>query len=153
MLGEQDDVETPIPATPWQDIPALYQRLTAYRTIPHLCLMWMILTVVRSDGCRGASLEEIDGDVWTVPVARVKGRKGRVSDFRVPLSQPALEVMEQCRPGIRDGLIFSSPKKGCLSSTALHKAMRKLNEGGRPHGLRTSFRTWVQDTKATTRCS
>ena len=33
-----------------------------------------------------------------------------------------------------------------ISDAALEKHLRELGETGRPHGFRTSFRTWVQDT-------
>lgn len=154
MLGAVHQVTKPIEATPWQDIPALFARLGAKPTTSHLCLQLIILTALRGDAARGARIEEIEGDVWTVPADRVKGRLGQVGPFRVPLSQAALEVIEQCRPGVRDGFLFPSTKHngsvGPISSTSIEKAMNVLNETGRPHGFRTSFRTWVQDTQAAT---
>ena len=33
-----------------------------------------------------------------------------------------------------------------ISQNALLKAVNKIGEAGRPHGFRTTFRTWVQDT-------
>jgi hypothetical protein len=30
------------------------------------------------------------------------------------------------------------------------KGLNEIGEAGRPHGFRTSFRTWVQDTEAAT---
>lgn len=150
MLGEVNRKPTPTPATPWQDIPALFERLGAKPTSSHLCLQWMILTAVRSDGCRGARLSEIQEGVWTVPADRVKGREGKVDDFRVPLSPAAAEIAEQCRVFQSDGVMFPGHRGKPLSSTAIEKAMNELGEVGRPHGLRTSFRTWVQDTEAAT---
>lgn len=154
MLGEVRQESRPIEATPWQDIPALFARMDSHMTTAHLCLQLIILTAVRGDAARGARLEEIDGDVWTVPADRVKGRLGRVGDFRVPLSPAALAVIEKCRPGVRDGFLFPASKHGGnagpISAAGIEKAMNVLGEAGRPHGLRTSFRTWVQDTEAAT---
>lgn len=150
MLGELRSASVPIAAVPWQEIPALWKRLEANRTSSHLCLQWMILTAVRSDGCRGAMLAEIDGDVWTVPADRIKGKEGKVTDFRVPLSQPALDLVAYCRPlaEASRGLLFPGGRSRPLSSTALQKALNELSVAGRPHGFRTSFRSWVQDTDA-----
>lgn len=140
----------PTEATPWQDIPALFARLGDNPTTSHLCLQWMILTAVRSDGCRGARLDEIAGDVWTVPADRVKGREGQVSAFRVPLSKAALQIVEVCQPVALafDGVLFPGHRGNPISSRATEVALDTLGEAGRPHGFRTSFRTWAQDTQA-----
>lgn len=150
MLGELRQAPVPIEAVPWREIPALFARLQANPTASHMCLQWMILTAVRSDGCRGARMVEIDADVWTVPADRVKGQEGKVADFRVPLSPPALALADQCSAvaSVSGGLLFPGRRSKPLSSTALQKAMNELAVTGRPHGFRTSFRTWVQDTDA-----
>ena len=150
MLGPLVRNITPTEATPWQDIPALFARLGEHPTASHLCLQWMILTVVRSDGCRGARMDEITGDVWTVPADRVKGRKNKVSPFRVPLSAAALKIVETCRPvaSVSDGVLFPGHRGRPISNRATEVALDTLGEAGRPHGFRTSFRTWAQDTDA-----
>lgn len=145
MLGEVRHVAEPTPSTPWQKIPALYARLPD--SVAGECLRLMILTLVRMDGCRGARIEEIDGDLWTVPPDRIKGREGRVREFRVPLSAEAQRIMGRAMVD-RGGLLFASYTGRAITSSALEKAMREAGEDGRPHGLRTSFRTWVQDTDA-----
>lgn len=148
MLGQIYHIPTPIAATPWQQIPALFQQLGEQQLDSCRCLQWMILTAVRSDGCRGARFDEIKGDVWTVPASRVKGMRGKVSDFRVPLTDAALELVEICKHGQRNGYLFPGPLGRGISSCALQPPMNKLGQIGRPHGFRTSFRTWVQDTQA-----
>lgn len=148
MLGEVRHVVQHIAATPWQDIPALYARLDK-GLASHLCLRWMILTLVRSDGCRGALVSEVEGDVWTVPADRVKGTEGRVRDFRVPLSTPAMEIVSEARESGHE-VLFSGHRGNPITDTAIEKALNTLREPGRPHGFRTSFRTWVQDHNACT---
>jgi integrase len=37
-------------------------------------------------------------------------------------------------------------RSNCVSDVAIQKALNALGEAGRPHGFRTSFRTWAQDT-------
>ncbi|MDP0920018.1 integrase, partial [Klebsiella pneumoniae] len=76
------------------------------------------LTLVRAGGCRGARFDEIDGDIWTVPADRMKGRVGSVSDFRVPLSAPArLIVKEQALTG--GAHLFSGTTGQPISDAAL----------------------------------
>lgn len=146
VLGSVDHTPIPIAATPWQDIPALYQRLRTGSDIAQ-CLRWIILTLVRSDAARGAQLSEIEGDIWTVPKERVKGLRGKVNEFRVPLSQEALTIVKQ-QSEIHANLMFTGPKENPVSSRGLEAHLDRLEELGRPHGFRTSFRTWVQDTEA-----
>ncbi|WP_158966285.1 tyrosine-type recombinase/integrase [Chachezhania sediminis] len=146
MLGAVSHEEVHHPAVAWQDMPALYRKLSDEH-VSHLCLRWAMLTLVRSDGCRGARLAEIDGGIWTVPKDRIKGREGKVTDFRVPLSQEALHIADICRRFSGD-LLFPGPRGTPVSDQAMHKILRKQQVGGSIHGFRTSFRTWVQDTEA-----
>ena len=147
MLGHHDHEETPIEATPWQEIPALFDQIAGAHP-SRLALRWSILTATRGMSARGTQFSEIEGDVWTVPADRMKGLRGKVRDFRVPLSSAAFEVLEECRAHARNDYLFPSPRVGFVSSQALTKVLNRLGEAGRPHGLRTSFRSWVQDTNA-----
>lgn len=150
MLGEVRRKIRHIPATPWQEIPALYARLDRPGASQQ-CLRWMILTAVRGDAARGARFEEIEGSVWTVPAERMKGLEGKVRDFRVPLSTEAQRVLEGLRERATGPFLFPSYRQGsCITSTAIAKVLNDLNETGRPHGFRTSFRTWVQDNEVAT---
>lgn len=146
ILGDVLHRARPTPSTPWRDIPDLYQRLPDSPVGD--CLRFMILTLVRMHGCVGARTEEIDGDVWTVPADRVKGREGRVDDFRVPLSAEAQRIAQRAMSYAENGFLFPGWTKRPVSSTALEKCLNTMKEAGRPHGFRASFRTWVQDTDA-----
>jgi len=90
MLGVVKHVPTPMRAVPWQHLPDLYAKLG--QTTAGRCNQWIILTLVRMEAARCAAVSEIDGDVWTVPADRIKGQEGRVADFRVPLSPPAVQM-------------------------------------------------------------
>ena len=144
-LGDVRHMPQPHPATSWQDIPDLYTRLGEGPTAD--CLRFMILTVAREHACMGARRSEIDGDIWTVPAVRVKGTEGRVDDFRIPLSQPAITLADRVSRYSED-LLFATYTGRAVTGNALLKRLRTMNEDGRPHGFRTSFRTWVQDTDA-----
>lgn len=145
ILGDVHHVEQHIESTPWQRISELYQSLP--ETISGDCLRWIILTLVRSDGCRGARLSEIEGDVWIVPKDRVKGKVKQVRDFHVPLSTQALDLVARIKPYV-DDLMFSSRSGRPITSTAIEKALNEMKEPGRPHGFRSTFSTWAQDTEA-----
>jgi integrase len=146
ILGDYHHEAQHIEATHWRDIPALYERLDTLQT-SHLCLRWMMLTLVRSDGCRKARQGEIDGSVWTVPADRIKGAKAHAKEFRVPLVDPALRIAELCAEVSDDFLFPGARGRSGISDVALQKALNSIGEAGRPHGFRTSFRTWVQDTE------
>lgn len=150
MLGVVNHRPKHIEATPWQDIPALYERLSQTNAVTHLCLRFLILTAVRSHAARGARFEEIDDSVWTVPADRIKGQEGMVKDFRVPLSIEASRVVKICAEASTE-FLFPSVRPGRhIWDASLDKAMNDLRQAGRPHGLRTSFRTWVQDNETAT---
>lgn len=142
MLGSVKHVITPTAAVPWQDVPGLYAQLG--QTTAGLCNRWIILTLVRMDAARGAQLAEIDGDVWTVPADRVKGTEGKVQDFRVPLTAAALEIVESARRFDR-AYLFPG-KNGPLTDAAVEKCLRVAKAAGTPHGFRSSFRTWAEET-------
>ena len=65
-----------------------------------------MLTGLLSYPVRHAHLNEIDGDIWTIPREKMKGRKGKTSDFRVPLTPEALHVIEPASQQQREGYIF-----------------------------------------------
>ncbi|WP_143128665.1 site-specific integrase [Rhodobacter sp. JA431] len=147
MMGALHIEPEHIEATRWQDAPALFERLRG-DTSGLMCLRFLLLTVVRGDAARGARFSEIEGNVWTVPKERVKGQLKAVDDFRVPLSVQALAIVEEARHLTNDpvdGLLFPGDRGAVISQNALLKAINKAGEAGRPHGFRTTFRTWVQD--------
>lgn len=145
MLGAVQHAPVGIASTPWQDVPALFKRLDG-GSVGHLALRMTMLTVARTDSVRGMLFSEIDGDVWTVPGERMKSGK----PFRYPLSAPALEIIATCAEFSAD-IVFPSYRRGqCISETALLKALNAVGEAGRPHGFRTSFRSWVQDCETCT---
>ncbi len=147
LLGQHHAESVGIVATPWQAIPALFAKLDRPES-SYQALRFMILTCVRAESARGALFSEIDGDVWTVPADRIKGRQGRVAAFRVPLSPQAQAIVAAMRAVAVDGRIFPGYRSTPISQNALLKTMNAVGELGRPHGFRTSFRTYCQDTKA-----
>lgn len=142
-LGRVIHQTKPMPSTHWKDVPEMYGWLEG-RGASAICLQFMLLTLVRTGGCRSARFEEFDGDIWTVPAERVKGREARTKDFRVPLSPEAKEIVEQQRDlGLE--WVFPGYRGRPLSDSTMSKLLRDNGFEGTPHGFRATFRTWVQD--------
>lgn len=144
LLGRQRHSVTSIPSMPWQDLPAFYASLEQ-QTVTHLALRFLILTGLRSAPVRFLRFDEIDQTVWTVPAANMKARVGAARDFRVPLSDAAMEVIEQAKPHARDGFLFPSVRKGVISDATMARHMERRGLLARPHGFRSSLRTWLAE--------
>ena len=113
-----------------------------------LCFKFLVLTVARSGEARGARWDEIDlaARAWRIPGRRMKSGV----EHRVPLSNPAMEVLEQAQTLAQgSGLIFPSPSRRgkALSDMALIKVLRDngLAERTTVHGLRSTFRVWASE--------
>ena len=144
LLGKRRHTPQHIPALPWQEVPHFYASLNE-GTITQLALKLLILTAVRSRPIRFLHLEQIDGDIWTIPAEVMKGRKDATSDFRVPLPAEAQRVIEQAKPFERNGYLFPNVRKGVLSDAAMSRYMERRQMAARPHGFRSSFRDWVAE--------
>ena len=144
LLGKQRHTVKNIPALHWRDVPPFYQSLNE-GTVTELALRLLILTAVRSAPLRFLHLDQIEGDVWTIPAEAMKGRKDSTSAFRVPLSTEALAVIEQARPFARDGFLFAGVRKGVISDATMSAYMNRRGMTERPHGFRSSFRDWLAE--------
>ncbi len=150
LLGKQRHKVQNIPALHWRGVPAFYQSLNE-GTVTELALRLLILTAVRSAPLRFLHLDQIEGDVWTIPADAMKGRKDATSDFRVPLSTEALGVIEQARPFARTGFLFAGVRRGVISDATMAKYMDRRGMAERPHGFRSSFRDWTAEATNTPR--
>lgn len=144
LLGRQRHEVTSIPSMPWRDVPAFYASLEE-PTVTHLALRLLILTGLRSAPVRFARLDEIEGDIWTIPAENMKARVGVAEDFRVSLSDEALRVIEFARAYERDRYLFPSVRKGVISDATMSRLMERRGLEARPHGFRTSLRTWLAE--------
>jgi integrase len=115
-------------AMPYEKVPGWFAGCT------NDCLKFVVLTAMRSGEVRGARWDEIKGDVWEVPGARMKN--GR--PHRVPLSDAAQAILDrQPRTG---PFIFGN---GRMFGTILMRVLR--GTGATVHGFRSSFRDFVAD--------
>lgn len=144
LLGKSRHTPKNIAAMNWSEVPAFYQSLSE-PTITNLALRLLILTGVRSRPLRFLRLDQVEGDIWTIPSEEMKGRKGKTTDFRVPLSGEAQSVIELAMPFARDGYLFPSVRKGVISDATMARMMERRGLEERPHGFRSSLRTWLAE--------
>jgi len=113
------------------------------------CLAFVILTAVRSGEARAATWDEIDlaEKVWTIPGDRMKA--GR--EHRVPLSAPAVELLETLPRFPGCNLIFPNTQGRKLSDATLAAVLKrmKLHETATVHGFRSTFRDWAAERTST----
>ncbi|NOX40009.1 MAG: tyrosine-type recombinase/integrase, partial [Alphaproteobacteria bacterium] len=144
LLGKSRHVAKHIPAMAWADVSCFFASLSE-PTLTHLALRLLVLTGVRSNPLRHIRLEQIEGNIWTVPGENMKGRKGVTEAFRVPLSTDAQRVIDLVRPHARNGYLFSNTRGGVISDMTLSRHMARRGLEARPHGFRTSLRTWLAE--------
>lgn len=132
-------------ALPYADLPGFMLELVGQNGVAARALTFCILTAARTGEVTGARWSEIDGDVWTIPGARMKS--GR--EHRVPLSHPARQILEEMRAIARDGdgFVFPGGRAGKpLSNMAMAAVLKRMGRGGiTAHGFRSSFRDWARE--------
>jgi integrase len=134
-------------AMPYDQIPAFAARLAGQQWASHTALRFLILTAARTGEVRGARWQEFDlqARLWSVPAERMKARRVH----RVPLSEPALELINGLQPFAGTDLVFPGARDGQpLSDMALLEVMRGLQLDYVPHGFRASFKSWATDKTA-----
>lgn len=144
LLGKSRAVAGNIPAMDWRVVPSFYASLGG-TTLAELALRLLILTGVRSAPLRHLQLAQIEGDVWTIPADLMKGRKGKTDAFRVPLSAEALRVIELAKPRARGGFLFPGNGQSVISDATMSRHMERAGLEARPHGFRSSLRTWLAE--------
>lgn len=125
------------------DMPDFMDRLRRAEGMGARALEFVILTAARSGEVRGARWDEIDRvkNVWTVPAERMKARK----EHKVPLSQPALDLLNALpRIGGTD-LVFPAARGGPLSDMTLTAVLRRMQVPATAHGFRSTFRDWAAE--------
>ncbi len=127
-------------AMPYKEIPAFLPALDKSGGMGALALRFVIFTAARSGEVRGAKWSEIEGDVWTIPAARMKSGV----EHSVPLSPAALDVLRLTKQMRVSDLIFPGMKfVKPLSDMTLAKALQTAGAGQYTvHGFRSAFRDW-----------
>ena len=140
-------------ALDWREIGAFMRYASEQCSTVWRCIEFVALTAARSGEVRGMRWREVDWQArtWTVPAERMKSQR----EHRVPLSEPALELLRRVRGNIEpdDGSIaFRSPAHGGeLTDAALLLALKRAGwkdasrEPVTVHGLRSTFRDWCAE--------
>ena len=145
LLGKNRHQTQNIPALDWRQVPDFYASLKE-PTIIQLALRLLILTGVRSYAIRYAHVDQFDGDTWIVPAANMKGQITQTTDFHVPISSEAQIVISTAMHFARDGFLFPGIRSGVISDASLARLMQRRGMTERPHGFRSSLRTWLAET-------
>jgi len=129
-------------ALPYADLPDFMRRLRGEDSTEARCLEFLILCASRLQEAHGARFDEVEGDVWTVPSARMKAKR----PHRVPLSAAALAIVRRQRQGTRGPFVFPGRGGGAIGKSSLHRLLYGL-VGDRcvVHGFRSTFRDWVAE--------
>jgi integrase len=144
LLGKNDKAAKRIESMKWQDVPSFYATLDDHDPT-QLALRMLILTGVRSDSINNMQFEQIKGRTWEIPPQFVKGRVTSTAGFRVPLCQEALHIIELANKIGKNGYLFPNARGRSLDKMAMRNFLVNKNIAARPHGFRSSLRTWLSE--------
>ena len=152
-LPKPDEIVTVkhLPALPFAEIPAFMMALRKEGATSARALEFAILTAARSGEVRGMKWNELDGLTWIVPAERMKGKKNKKREHRVPLPERALAILKEMKKHGETGLVFKSPIKAGkpLNETTLLDVLRRMSRSDLTvHGFRSTFRDWVSERTA-----
>jgi integrase len=134
------------PALPSADVPKLMRELKALGSIEAKALAFTILTAARTKESIRAKWKEIEGNVWTCPSDRMKGKPGKRVAHSVPLSPAVLKLLG--KRGAPDDYIFPSrrgPRIPLWKSAMQTGLMTSLRPDYTVHGMRSTFRDWAAE--------
>lgn len=130
------------------EAPTLASSARASDTVASRALLLTMLCAVRTKETLEAKWGEFDLEAreWRIPASRMKAGK----EQRVPLSDPALEVLKTQLETKRNDWVFPSPqrlKNKPLSSMAMLKWLERNDWSDKTvtHGLRTTMTSWAEE--------
>lgn len=152
------------PTVGYEGLPRFWTRLQERDAIPARALEFQILTVARPGEVRFAEWSEIDFKerVWTVPGWKLKGRRDKKKDHKVPLTDRAIEILKMM-PRDNGAYIFPGYRgKETMSENALNLTVKEIHladikaggdgfldpETGKvatAHGMRAAFKDWATE--------
>lgn len=141
LLGKQRHKTEHIPAMPYADAPKFYGWLCEQDHTAALALRYLILTAARTSEVRLATIDEIEDGIWTLTPERTK--TGR--EHRVPLTAEALAIVDIARGRSPNEFLFPALRGKPISDMAMSTFMKREGYEARPHGFRTTFRTWAEE--------
>ncbi len=132
-------------ALSWGAMGGFFPELQTRSGVAAMALQFAILTAARSGEVRGMTWRELDlsAGLWVVPAARMKAEIAH----RVPLSPPALAILQSFGPGTPDALVFPGARAGKpMSDMTLAAVLKRMGRDDiTVHGFRSSFRDWCAE--------
>jgi len=147
------------PALPYPQVGDFVRSLRQRDGLGARALEFIVLTVARSREIRYATWREIDldGALWKIPGDRMKTGK----PHSVPLSSPAVALLEGVPRDQDDGFIFPGARGMPISDATITAAIKRMHaderKAGRPgwidpasgrritaHGFRSAFKDWAR---------
>lgn len=125
-------------AVPLDAAPAMFAQLWAYHgsVVVVGAIRLLALTALRSRELAGGRWDEINGDVWVIPAARMKRRLPHV----VPLSTQALAELERLRAVAKQSEFIFPSHGGHIHPETPSQIIRRITHGKQTaHGLRSVF--------------
>lgn len=137
------------PAMPYADTPAFLAAIRLQEGMGARALEFAILTATREGVVITARWGEIAGDVWALSAERMKMAK----PLRVPLSAPALALLERVGGLGRKGFIFPGQRQRGrpaphIGDATMDAVLKRMKLPYTPHGFRSTFRDWAGDCTA-----
>jgi integrase len=135
-------------ALPYCEVGSFMASVRKQEGIGARALEFAILTAGRTGEILGARWDELDLDTktWTIPAGRMKGER----EHRVPLSSPAIAIVEALRAIRSSNYVFPGGRTGKpLSNMAMLVMLRRMKWSGvTVHGFRSTFRDWAAEQTA-----
>jgi len=133
-------------ALPYAELPAFFSQLSNQDGVAARAVEFLILTAARAGEVTGAVWNEINlrERTWAIPAARMKAKK----DHKVPLSDRAVEILQQLPRQEGNPHIFAGTNKGgTLNDLSLRRLLKALGRNGdiTIHGFRSTFSDWAHE--------
>jgi integrase len=132
-------------ALPYDEMNDFMAALREQEGIAAMGLELLILTAARTGEIIKARWSEFDLDAatWIIPADRMKAGK----EHRVPLSEPALDVLARLREVAQNDYVLPGqrPKSG-LSNMAFLQLLKRMGRNDLTvHGFRSTFKDWATE--------
>jgi integrase len=144
-LRPESDVDNH-PAMEWKDVPGYWSGDLAEKdSVTARALRLTILCASRTGEVLGARWSEFDVEakVWCIPASRMKSKR----QHRVPLTDQAIQIIESQRGQHPEFVFPGRNNKKPLSQPVMLNLLKETHPKLSVHGFRSSFRTWVEDTR------
>jgi integrase len=132
------------PALPYAEAPQFMVDLSTSGGIAACMLRFLIFMACRTNEVVDARWSEIDASssTWKIPGERMKMHQDHV----VPISEPALAILDKMHEAAQSELIFPNPDSGNFSENAMLAVLGRLAYGHvTVHGFRSTFATWAEE--------